>query len=144
PERPGEAVTLLDSPPPLVASRQSRDAPRFLLRHVRGQAAETRLPLDGQERLLARVAVRARGHDVAPHGGAAAAERHQVIHRQRLRSDAAPAVVADSIGHAALPPLAGPQLARLRALASQLVGIDGGVELSHGPRARWTAPPTRA
>src|SRR5262249_4836097 len=108
------------------------------------EPVEVFLPLDRQQRLLARVAVLACAHHVAAHGGAAAAERYQMVHRQRPGPDAATAVVADAVRDAALPPRAGPQLARLGPLAPQLVGIGGSVELSHGSSAPWRAPPTRA
>src|SRR5262249_59866764 len=108
------------------------------------QPLEVRLPLERDQRLLVRVALLARRHDVAARRAAAAAERHLVIHRERAVSDAPPAVVADAVGDTALPPRALPQLARLRALAAQDVGIDGRVELTHARPAPSTAAPTRA
>src|SRR5262249_44108458 len=137
-KRPGTAGSLLG-----LASRQStRDGPRSALILGR-ETVEILLPLDGKHRPLARIAVLARTDDVAAHRGAAAAEWNEMVHGERFGPDAAAAVIADAVRDAALPPRARAQLTRLRSLASELVWIDGRVELSHGPRAPSTASPTR-
>src|SRR5438093_9991187 len=120
---------------------------RYGLASLLGDAAERRqivLPLDGQERLLAVVAVLAGGHDVAAHAATAASERHDVIHGECSRADPPSAVVADAGRELALPPAGVAKLPGARPLTAQDVGIDGRVELIHGWRARWRAPPTPA
>src|SRR5262249_2836813 len=109
-----------------------------------GQRVHIGLPLDRQQALLARVAVLAGRHHVAAHRGAAAAERHDVIHRERLMADLAAAVVAESRRNPPLPPLAGAQLARPGALALELVGVDRRVVVTHVRPVRWRGSPTRA
>src|SRR3989442_10859635 len=69
---------------------------RYGLASLLGDAAERRqivLPLDGQERPLAIVAVFAGGHDVAAHAPTTTAERHDVIHGEGARPDTPPTVV---------------------------------------------------
>src|SRR5712691_1573941 len=112
-----------------------------------GDAAERRqivLPLDGHERLLAVVAVLAGGHDVAAHATTAASERHDVVHGEDARADAPPTVGADAGRALALPPAAPTELTGPRPFASQDVGVDRRVELTHGRPARWRALPTGA
>ena len=73
-----------------------------------GDAAGRRqivLPLDGQERLLAIVAVFAGGHDVAAHAPTTTAERHDVIHGQFMRRKRALAVCTAPLGNFIAPPL---------------------------------------
>src|SRR5437867_592217 len=108
------------------------------------QPLEIRLPLEWDQRLLVGVALLARGNDVAARRSTAAAERNSMIHRQRAVPDVPPAVVADALGDAPLPPLTLPELARLRPLTAQDLGIDRRVELTHARRAPSTAAPTRA
>src|SRR5262245_51333223 len=108
------------------------------------EAGEVRVPLHGHERLLARVAVLASGHDIAAHAATAAAERHDVIHAQGSVADLAPAVVADPVGDAALPPLARAQLTGALALTLEETRVERRVELTHGPTAPRRAPPTPA
>src|SRR5713226_2383581 len=112
-----------------------------------GDTAERRqilLPLDGQERLLAGVAILAGGNDVAANATTTAAERHDVVHGEGARADAPPTVVADAGRELTLPPATRAELAGPRARPAQDVGIDGCVELTHGWQARWRALPTRA
>src|SRR5438093_1104196 len=66
------------------------------------------------------------------------------IHAERRLADPTPAVVADAVCDPALPPLTGPQLASSCALSLEQIGVDGGVELTHGPTAPRTALPTHA
>src|SRR5207237_10020322 len=99
------------------------------------EPAHVLTPLDGHHALLANVAVLAGRHDVAANALAAAAERHDVIHRERARLDGALAVIAPPRAHATLPPLTLAELTRAGALAPELVGIDRRVVLSHAPPA---------
>src|SRR5438552_17736045 len=117
---------------------------RRLVRVGAAEAGEVVLPLHGEERLLAGVTVLASGDDVTAHGSAAATERDDVIHAERRLADPTPAVVADAGSDPALPPLTGPQLAGPCALPLEQIGVDGGVELTHGPTAPRTALPIHA
>src|SRR6266849_7804850 len=108
------------------------------------QPLEIRLPLERHQRLLVRVALLAGGNDVTARRSTAAPERNPMVHRQRAVTDAAAAVITHAVGDAPLPPLALAQLARLRPLTAEGLGIDGRSEVTHARRAPWTVAPIRA
>src|SRR5215471_8163252 len=87
--------------------------------------------LERQPMLLRVVAGLARGHQVAFVRPAAADDRDQVVHGQRLGTYLSPAVMAYPAGTAAFPPLRRAQLARLGALApdGRVVDLD---QKAHG------------
>src|SRR4051794_36114224 len=80
------------------------------------ERVEVRAPFDGQQRLLPIVAVLAGGNDVAAHAASPAPERNEVIHGECPHADVTAAVIAAPRRDAALPPSAGAELARPRAL----------------------------
>lgn len=74
--------------------------------------------------LAIRIALLAARHQVALGGLSTAHDRHKMIHRQLLRSEFSAAMMANTGGPFALPPLAGAQLPGLLPFPSNLLLSD--------------------